>query len=1238
MRIHFTRSWMLIASLLLFLIPALAQDSDGDGAPDQFDNCPTTPNPGQLDGDADGRGDACDNCPFTPNPGQANEDMDGFGSACDNCPFVPNDQADVDSDGLGDACDGCPFACDDGNPCTQDFCFENACHYGPIPIPSGDLNPPAPECMEYDGRVVTVDGLYNATYSTLPADHEHSEDGTMVVVPGTVFAGSDPCYGYVAVFFFEPKPIPASEFVQPDPPTTCLTYLGYEVHIDGELNVGLSTYIPFINAPDDTVVYFGSVFDGSALCFDYEIFHHFASPTIPASAYDPPAAPGLCYLYLGYKIFVDGQYTASLVSLPSGFPVPVDGTTVSNSGTVMDGAAECFSYEVRHYFGPPAIPASALAPPALPGPCFVYLGRIAWRGLSATYDPDASTLPAGFTPPAGSVDSTRYGVLLNGIVPCGVYTVTHYFGALCYDNDPCTQNLCVNDICSNPPLPVPPEALVPPAAPELCQVFHGRIVRRDGVYDATLSTLADGFVVPEFGAVIATSGTVFSDGSEPCYFYTVHFYYILAPIPASALDPPALVPEDTCLTYLGRVVTKYLSGTYDAELSTLPEGFTPPQGGMSDPHTYFAFNGLIPCYTYTVTFFYGPLSCDDGNPCTIDLCLFGQCVHLPYPLPLNYLDPPPAPDPCLIYAGRHVVRDFVWDEANSTLPVGYENPEDGEEILSSGTLVVDNITCYDYIVTFFYVPMVCDDNDDCTTDACVDGECVFTPMDCDDDDPCTDDWCSLGICFNTPMDCSDNDPCTFDFCVGGVCYHLLNSCDDGDPCTQDFCDGAGVCQHIFGGNDLSLELSTDDYGEQISWDIVSTGTSNVVCSGNDYTDNSTLALNCCVPNGCYELRVFDSFGDGINPGGFTLRDQNNERIIDNSGNGWAYASSSNSPLGFCVPLGSDELQSSSCDVHDATSSTVLQAVPNPAVTALYSPGTPTANANNGYQFWVLNPHGGFSRRILLTHAAPGTGWPAGTPASLRATYFKLSSMSSAPTIPQGILLNVRVRSRINGAYGEFGPACRLLLPIPPCAITQLTTAADPVISCEATGLALSSTIHAITVTGATGYQFEFSKPGYLRRITSPTRSVALSFVTVPLQNNNCYSVRVRTTMDGGNTYCPFGPSCTITIGTASCATAMAPAPFDHEEPSVEELRSTLWPNPGDGRAMNMVVEGIGAGIDRITLEVMDAQGRMVYTRALPVVDGSVRQLVRFDRILAPGAYLVRLGAGDRSSTERVIVH
>lgn len=79
---------------------------DGDGIPDEEDNCPDDPNPDQKDSDRDKVGDVCDNCPEEANPNQDDEDEDGVGDECDNCPTIHNpDQDDRDEDGTGDACE-----------------------------------------------------------------------------------------------------------------------------------------------------------------------------------------------------------------------------------------------------------------------------------------------------------------------------------------------------------------------------------------------------------------------------------------------------------------------------------------------------------------------------------------------------------------------------------------------------------------------------------------------------------------------------------------------------------------------------------------------------------------------------------------------------------------------------------------------------------------------------------------------------------------------------------------------------------------------------------------------------------------------------------------------------------------------------------------------------------------------------------------------------------------------------
>jgi hypothetical protein len=59
-------------------------DGDGDGVPDNTDNCPNVANPGQGNADGDAWGDACDTCPSTATMWQtppADGDCDGFSDA-----------------------------------------------------------------------------------------------------------------------------------------------------------------------------------------------------------------------------------------------------------------------------------------------------------------------------------------------------------------------------------------------------------------------------------------------------------------------------------------------------------------------------------------------------------------------------------------------------------------------------------------------------------------------------------------------------------------------------------------------------------------------------------------------------------------------------------------------------------------------------------------------------------------------------------------------------------------------------------------------------------------------------------------------------------------------------------------------------------------------------------------------------------------------------------------------------
>ena len=177
---------------------AAGPDADGDGVPDDQDNCSGTPNPGQLDTDSDGEGDACDsdddndgdldaqdNCPVNHNPGQSDPDDDGSGNPCDsdddedgdadmqdNCPVDQNPgQQDTDGDGDGDACDRDND--NDGDLDLQDNCPVN--HNPGQQDTDGDLS--GNVCDTDDDNDGDADAQDNCPVNPNPGQQDSDGDG-----------------------------------------------------------------------------------------------------------------------------------------------------------------------------------------------------------------------------------------------------------------------------------------------------------------------------------------------------------------------------------------------------------------------------------------------------------------------------------------------------------------------------------------------------------------------------------------------------------------------------------------------------------------------------------------------------------------------------------------------------------------------------------------------------------------------------------------------------------------------------------------------------------------------------------------------------------------------------------------------------------------------------------------------------------------------------------------------------
>ena len=188
--------------------------------------------------------------------------------------------------------------------------------------------------------------------------------------------------------------------------------------------------------------------------------------------------------------------------------------------------------------------------------------------------------------------------------------------------------------------------------------------------------------------------------------------------------------------------------------------------------------------------------CDDGDPCTADVCdaKAGTCSHAPTTGPCD------DGDPCTINSSC----------VAGVCGGGAPNCQDDPCTVKSCNQGVCTPTG----------PTNCNDGNACTDDSCQPGKgCVATPNTaaCDDGNACTaNDACAAGACkagglkaetcdgldnnCNGQTDedsCDDKNGCTTDSCadISFVCIFTptTDACDDGDPCSVgDACDG-GVC-------------------------------------------------------------------------------------------------------------------------------------------------------------------------------------------------------------------------------------------------------------------------------------------------------------------------------------------------------------------------------------------------------------------------------------------------------------
>ena len=224
-----------------------------------------------------------------------------------------------------------------------------------------------------------------------------------------------------------------------------------------------------------------------------------------------------------------------------------------------------------------------------------------------------------------------------------------------------------------------------------------------------------------------------------------------------------------------------------------------------------------------------PYLCDDGNPCTTDLCdPVNGCMATASKIPCDDGDICTLGDVC------------AGDDCQPGKPVSCN---DGNPCTDDGCDAKNG--CQHAANSGF-----CSDGNLCTvSDACQGGACLGAQMlNCDDANACTDDSCSpIGGCLHTAnsASCSDGSVCTGgDGCSNFACVAGPKiPCNDGNPCTDDSCDPNKGC--VFTQN----VAACDDGNACTFGDVCKTG----VCTpGNACDANATCGkqgqVSACVCN------------------------------------------------------------------------------------------------------------------------------------------------------------------------------------------------------------------------------------------------------------------------------------------------------------------------------------------------------------------------------------------------------
>lgn len=389
------------------------------------------------------------------------------------------------------------------------------------------------------------------------------------------------------------------------------------------------------------------------------------------------------------------------------------------------------------WLGPPALLCDLLIGQVIPDAAEISTRIVAKPCAEALYGEGSPRGPAGDNGNRGMIPPTANCAPGPGIAPCDA-TGGCEVNPDCDDQNPCTLDSCVSGVCSYKFLPG-------------CCVIDADC---DDLNACTLNACKDGKCEYKPSSECCESSSECDDYLPCTENHCEQGFCVFVPNP----QKPGCCEED---------------------------------GDCSDgdPCVFTGCDGQTATCVYVeipeCCLFDG--DCDDANLCTEDACTEMQCDHEPTP---------DLPGCCATEEACDDANPCTEDTCESSLCVHKELDE----------------CCT--------VDLQCEDELQCTADTCVDQKCQYE-LDpslegcCETDADCVfePDPCIFGIicnpetamCEEEAMECDDEDPCTEDECVEGECVFTPDAelccetdtdCDDGNVCTEDSCDAGQQCVGI----------------------------------------------------------------------------------------------------------------------------------------------------------------------------------------------------------------------------------------------------------------------------------------------------------------------------------------------------------------------------------------------------------------------------------------------------------